>query len=208
MEGGTRRGTIVITKAQGGSGRIYTYKDMQNQVVRVERHRGRYLDTTFPIEHRGYDDEGRLNVVSFTDSAGSLISGPDGFARRRSAYSTADRGGLLLSFSYFDAADSPMRLTAGYFREEDLYRGEKLKRVRYFDLDGDRVAITIDDVPGVHEIQYAYLMGTTPITMETFVDESGTPIVKRQLSGHTRSRHSTTKYYRDSRGCCGSSNYR
>lgn len=200
VEDGVRRGTIVVTRGEGGVGYLHTYKDLKKRVVRVEHRLRGILDHSYPIEHREYDTGGRLSAISFTDHEGSLTVGPDGFAKRRSGFETTPSGDLLLSYSYFDSADEPMMLVPGHFREESLFRKDVIQRVRYFDPDGKRVVVALDDLSGVHEIRYFHLKGVTPITMETLFDESGKPISKRQLSGSTQSWSSVTRYYRYGRG--------
>ena len=200
VEGGVRRGTITVTRAPDRIGFLHTYKDTKDRIVRVEYFRNQVLDRTHSIEHRDYDTGGRLSTVYFSDYQGAPMVGPDGFATRRSTFESRPSGDLLLSYSYFDLADHPMRLSPGHFKEENLFRGDVIQRVRYYDPDGERVAVAFGELKGVHEIRYFYLSGTTPITMETLFNESGKPISKRQLSGSTRRWSSSTVYYDHGRG--------
>ena len=89
LEGGVPLGTIHATQVDGGQ--RLAYRDLDDRLVRVEyRTTSGDLDGARPVEHREYDDAGRMWHVYFTDGSGRKIPGPGGFAARRTKSENVD----------------------------------------------------------------------------------------------------------------------
>lgn len=137
------------------------------------------------------------HLLRFTDVAGRPAAGPGGYALRRATRASGGDGTWLLHLDHFDAADRPVFVPAGYVRETVTTAADgRVQRRQFFDAGGRRVGVEWPPCRGVHEVAYAYLLGTTEIVVETLIGGNGEPMHKRQLSGSVESRHDTWFYTR------------
>lgn len=178
-------GTIVISKRPWGT--ESTYKALDGRVLRTEKRNrdGRLLDGICTVQF-SYDVQGNLRAEQYLSSDGNLALNPEGFAATTFAYSSDSNGDCVVEQRFYDENNQPVQTRSGFavLRRTEA-QDARVTRIQFFNLAGLPASSTWLDVPGVADVQFAYLQGVSPIVCAAFLDASGNVVERKQLSGQT-----------------------
>jgi hypothetical protein len=198
MKDGQKIGTIETSPQPWGT--ESRYKDLNHRLMRTERHNpdGRLLAGVCIVQLT-YDSTGMLTAEQHLNSNEKLARNEEGYALRKWTHTSDPDGSRIVEESFFDENERSVLTRAGFAILKRFETAEgKATKILFFDSARKPVPSTWLNVPGVVEVQYAYLQGVTPVTCAAFLNSAGKVVDRKQLSGQTTGSWSssyTTYYY-------------
>ena len=185
VEGGTTLGTVRIETDRDGF--VYRYFDTAAQLRRIEHRNDEH--GLYHREELLYDDVGRVREHRCFDREGKPTDRLRGYVILRRFDSKAANGDDVATWHWLDEGEVPRDNPEGFARRVEVTRAERPHSLEYFRADGGRAAVRVDDIAGVHRIDYAYLQGASNVVMAVYVGPHGEVRARQQLSGLTSHWH-------------------
>jgi hypothetical protein len=200
QQGGTNLGTITTVPKDFGC--EMQYRDLSRKLVRVEkRDASRQLLSGPCILTISHTPLGQPLEEEHFDAYGELTNNEKGYATRRWVHQPANGQESVVEESFYDAAGQRANTADGFGMIRTTLRppGGNLRRIQFFDKDGQPATTTYEGVSGVAEVKFVQLQGLGEISCASYLDASGHVLARKHLGGvvasHSETSYTSTYYY-------------